>query len=159
MGKNNSTPTPEQIERFWEKTDRSGGEDACWPWIACKHPRGYGQVNWMGKSSRAHRVAYELAKGPFDPSLYVLHACDVPACCNPKHLSVGTQADNMQDCSRKGRAAAGMKSARAKLTDEQVREIRQRRESGESTVKLSREYGVVTSQIWYITHYVQRKDA
>ena len=56
---------------------------------------------------RAHRLAWELANGPIPAGLNVLHRCDNSHCCNPDHLFVGTQADNMDDMRRKGRARNG----------------------------------------------------
>lgn len=52
---------------------------------------------------RANRFAYELAYGPFDKNLFVLHRCDRPACVNPRHLYLDTQAENLRDMSRKKR--------------------------------------------------------
>jgi hypothetical protein len=63
---------------------------------------GYGQI-----ASCAHRLAWELANGPIPKGMQVLHRCDEPRCCNPDHLFLGTQAENMADMSRKGRARNG----------------------------------------------------
>lgn len=64
---------------------------------------GYGRIFLNGVARGVHRVVYELVHGPIPSGCYVLHKCDTPACCEPKHLFAGTQLDNMQDCSRKGR--------------------------------------------------------
>lgn len=61
-----------------------------------------------GKAALAHRVvayAIGIVVSPFyqKGGQVVMHSCDNPACCNPRHLSVGSQSENMQDCSYKGR--------------------------------------------------------
>ena len=98
-------PSRPLAERFWEKVDRSGGTDACWPWIGAIGVHGYGRVNLDGRSTGiASRVAWTLTFG--DPGdLGVLHRCDNPPCCNPAHLFLGTQLDNSRDMVAKGRAA------------------------------------------------------
>ena len=88
-------------ERFEQFVDRSGD---CWVWTGWINHYGYGGFRFRGKSRGAHRVAYELAHGPFDEKLHVLHRCDNPPCVRPDHLWLGTQADNMADMKRKGRA-------------------------------------------------------
>lgn len=99
-------------ERFWSKVDRGGGPDACWLWTAHKTRGGYGQLRVDGHQATAHRVSWELAHGPIPPGhgyhgTCVLHRCDNPPCCNPSHLFLGTNADNMADMKAKGRQARG----------------------------------------------------
>lgn len=91
-------------ESFWASLDRSG---ECWPFTGYRDENGYGVLRFQGKSVLAHRLAFTLANGVIDPDLYVLHSCDNPPCCRPKHLSQGTQLDNMIDAACKGRVAHG----------------------------------------------------
>lgn len=75
----------------------------------------------------AHRAVWLLTKGPIPDGLSVLHDCpegDNLLCCNPRHLWVGTQAQNMADMARKGRAQRGERHAHAKLTASLVVSIR-----------------------------------
>ena len=79
--------------------------NACWGWRgSIQSGGGYALV-----SSRhyAHRIAYEATHGDIPDGMYVLHSCDNPPCSNPIHLFVGTNLDNMEDMSRKGRARNG----------------------------------------------------
>lgn len=66
---------------------------------------GYGRLRVRGVQTRAHRHAYVLVHGVVPHDVDVLHRCDNPICVNPEHLFLGTKTDNMQDMSRKGRAA------------------------------------------------------
>lgn len=112
--------------RFWAKVDRTDLFD-CWLWTATRIQQGYGHFYIAGRLDLAHRVAYELTIGPIPAGLCVLHHCDNPPCVNPAHLWLGTKADNMADCRAKGRRpdVRGENNSRAKLTEENVREIRQ----------------------------------
>ena len=84
-------------ERFWEKVDRSGGPDACWPWTGAKRPGGYGHFRFQtGVSLGAHRVAYLLTLGPVDAELELDHLCANPPCVNPAHLEPVTKAENQR---------------------------------------------------------------
>ena len=90
-------------ERFWARVDRSGGPDACWPWMGERNRDGYGVVRAHRRNLRAHRVARLLSTGSLVPELDICHHCDNPPCCNPAHLFEGTARDNMLDASKKGR--------------------------------------------------------
>lgn len=87
--------------------------------------RGYGRVSRAGVVVSAHRLAFEVTKGPIPDGLEVCHKCDVRSCINPDHLFAGTKQDNMDDMKRKGRAyaAKGEANRNAKLTAKQVAAI------------------------------------
>lgn len=122
------------IARFWPKVDVRT-PDECWEWKACRNTHGYGRVSGKkigGKKHRlgAHRVAWMLANGADSTwGLHVLHKCDNPPCCNPDHLFLGTQADNMADMTAKGRdaAARGTRGTRAKRASCAAPRLRRRR--------------------------------
>ena len=134
--------------RFWSKVAKAG-ENECWSWLGCRSGSGYGSFRVIcdGKEKMrgAHRVSYELEhKMKLTKDQHILHSCDNPICVNPVHLSVGTHAENMADRNEKGRQSRGTNHGAAKLTDDQVREIRKTyAEIADSTQqKLAKKYGV-----------------
>ena len=91
------------IARFWSKINVKGANE-CWNWKqSTRGSLGYGQFRIEDKICDAHRVALELMKGPLKKGRYVCHSCDSPKCCNPRHLFAGTQKNNMDDMTDKGR--------------------------------------------------------
>lgn len=128
-------------KRFWSKVD-VGDPDECWNWSAGTLDRGYGRFNIHDRLWLAHRVAWVLTYGPIPEGLCVCHHCDNPGCCNPYHLFLGTQADNMTDAVRKGRTFQGKRRLWSKLTEEDVWEIRRLLEEGVPKQEIADEFEV-----------------
>jgi len=142
-GHGNSSPSE---KRFWSKVDKT---DNCWNWTAAKI-KGYGTFGIDGKNYRAHRYSYELANGPIPTGMHVLHHCDNPRCVRGSHLFLGTDKDNMADASNKGRVAKGEKHGMAKLTEEDVKQIRIDYANGITGVSLAEKYSVSKSLISFV---------
>ncbi len=87
--------TAPDADRFWVKVDRSGGPDACWPWLAKTEREGYGRVWWKGRSELSHRVSYELTLGAIPDGAHLDHLCRTRYCVNPQHLDPVTMAENI----------------------------------------------------------------
>lgn len=91
---------------------RNPNDDGCMEWEGALNYYGYGQFSFEGKTWAAHRVAYEIANGSIKQSAskwWVLHKCDNPACCNPKHLYLGDAKDNANDMIDRKRQRMGFK--------------------------------------------------
>lgn len=127
---------------FWAKVDVRG-PDECWPWKRSCTPRGYGKVS---ATEYAHRRAYEIAVGPIPPGMEVLHSCDCPPCCNPRHLRAGSHAENMIEASERRRFrpadTRAHRSANARLTWDAVDDLKRRHADGESMRSIARSLGV-----------------
>ena len=84
-------------------------ENECWPASGGGYNKPGWHVTWRfeGRRALAHRVSWELHRGPIPGKLCVLHHCDNPKCCNPNHLFLGTRADNVADMHAKQRARHG----------------------------------------------------
>lgn len=97
-------PKPRPVlDRLDENVDRSGGPDACWPWGKARNEHGYGIIRVSGRNVRAHRLALIRDGDDPGPAVKVLHSCDNPPCCNPKHLHFGTQQKNIAEMHERGR--------------------------------------------------------
>ena len=147
-------------KRFWAKVNKKGPynkrlRSRCWVWEGSTR-NGYGRIYFEGATVPAHRKVWEIKVGKIPEGKQVLHRCDNKVCVNIKHLFVGTQSDNMLDCSRKGRLhkAFGESNYNTKLTNEDVIEIRRRAADGVKQVRLAEEYGLDPANI---SRIVQRK--
>ena len=141
--------------RFWSKI-KAGAPNACWPWQASLigvHGYKYGQfslprgADGKPRTTYAHRFAYELTHGAIPQGLVVLHSCDRPSCCNPAHLSVGTQGDNLRDASAKGHFKVPRPTAHKINTTDLVEIDRLLATGGRGTqARIAKQYGV--SKAW-----------
>jgi hypothetical protein len=139
--------TANTIDDFWANI-RIREPEECWEWQASTVGEGYGSFSWESKNVYAHRFAWSLVNGPIPSGMFICHKCDNRLCCNPNHLFLGTQQDNMQDKMNKGRAPAGENHVSAKLTEEQVAIIRSEYATGTVLQKdLAKRYNVGTQQI------------
>lgn len=142
------------VARFWTKVDMRGVTE-CWPWKASKYGHGHGQFAPFPnqRPMGAHRIAYALLRGPIPAGMCVCHKCDNPPCCNPDHLFLGTPGDNVRDARSKKRMCHGEAHPCARLTSQQVKEIRA---SGETSTVLARRYGISSVSAWRIKVGKQR---
>lgn len=161
------------LERFYNKVQLPDSPDGCWIWAAGTTSAGYGRFSFNKREGLAHRFSYQYFIGAIPEGMYICHRCDNPSCVNPAHLFAATQKDNLADMVRKGRACFGDRNgsrihpervrrgdnhpfklhpekiqrgeahSQAKLTENQVREIRQRFVAGGVNYpQLAHEYGV-----------------
>lgn len=137
-------------KRFFKKVRKTND---CWIWIGAHTPRGYGQMCVNYRNIRATRISLLLHGITVDKDRIVCHRCDTPSCVRPDHLFVGTASDNMRDMVAKGRMPMhlrkgntlyrGEKNPSARLTAEQVKEIRDRYANQDiSQDALAKRYGV-----------------
>jgi hypothetical protein len=143
-------PHDQYVRWFFAQIDRTPSPAGCWLWKRALHHSGYGVAYLNRRQWQAHRLAYHLFIGPIPDGLWVLHQCDNRQCCNPDHLFLGTQADNMSDCARKGRTNKphGEGHSAAKLTEDQAREIlRLRRETSLTMREIGERFGVTIGAV------------
>ncbi len=129
----------ERINQRLGTPDKNG----CIPWTGSTNGAGYGIIRMgkRGRPIRAHRAVYELRFGKIPAGLVILHLCDNPRCVNIDHLRVGTNKDNCDDKVSKLRHRFGERTHFAKLTEDDVREIRGIPAS-ESATSIARKFGV-----------------
>jgi hypothetical protein len=160
-------PKLKLFERLWKSMQvcEHGIECpyCCWPWIKGRDKDGYGIITTTNAFKehiglRVSRVVWEIWHAlPFPPDKEACHYCDWPPCANPSHLWPGTLAENRQDCVAKQRHSRGLNTGvhlhpeafprgvahyRAKLTEQQISDIRMRHAAGEPSRKLGAAYDV-----------------
>lgn len=158
------------IVRFWKHV-RKGNKNECWPWTLSKIGKGYGQCrSKFFSTALAHRIAWELTNGPILDGLDALHKCDNPICCNPNHMFLGNDQDNVDDMISKGRSAhqlgtiarhIGEANGHTKLTYVQVRAIRSLYRLGVCKYKsqIGRIFGIHGGYVKALVEYRFRKSS
>jgi hypothetical protein len=132
------------IERFQSKIIVKG-LDECWECIepaTGEYGRFWDRHNH--KYLQAHRVAWELANGPIPEGMEALHKCDNKRCCNPKHLYIGTQSDNM--CDRVERSTGGNGRSNMMSKDD-ILNINNLINDNISQRKIAKMYGISTAYV------------
>lgn len=139
----------DQWERFWAKIDKT---DGCWLWTGATNSGGYGSFMYAGRLCGAHRlmlVWFGRLVSPIHTGCrsknVVLHSCDNPRCVNPQHLTMGTNSQNQREAYARNlrKPYLGSTHTNAKLTDAQVKEIRDLYDSGQMLqIPLAKKYGV-----------------
>mgnify|MGYP000848901848 FL=1 len=111
-------------QRFLAKVCQRG-PDECWYWSGAQR-NGYGAIKHHGKVIGAHVVAVVLDGRTIPPGMLVTHTCDIKTCVNPRHLELGTAADNLREALDRNinKPITGEQHANAKLSDEKVVLIR-----------------------------------
>ncbi len=158
MKKETNTPL-----NFWAKVETKSN-DECWNWRGSTTRDGYGTFTMNYKTHLTHRLAWELRNGKIPKGKYLLHKCDNRKCCNPNHLILGTQQENVNDMIKKGRQKSLKRGGKKNLTDDEVRDIKTLYSSKKYTQEqLSEIYGVSRMQISLIilgkshAHVIQNK--
>lgn len=134
------------LERLLSKVEKR--DSGCWEFSGFKDSKGYGKISakCYGKVSMpAHRASWIAHKGPIPEGLFVCHHCDNSCCVNPDHLFVGTCGDNVRDMWEKGRGNIppgfrGFNRFAAKLTEDQVRFMREKAKKGATPKELAKEF-------------------
>lgn len=133
------------IERFWDQVDIKSIEE-CWTWMGYKNKKGYGRFGITSYNKYlSHRYCWTICCGDIPLGLFVLHKCDNPSCVNPMHLFLGTNSDNMIDCSNKDRSnkPRGENNPSHKLKTIDIINIRKQYISGEySQRQLAKMYNI-----------------
>jgi hypothetical protein len=130
------------IASFWERVQKT---ESCWLWTGWCNSYGYGQlkVRNHARIQFAHRFSWEIAVGPIPEGHVVRHlVCDNPPCVRPDHLALGLQRDNVADMHAKGRQRPN-----SRLTDNDIRAIRDAAEGGTDLPSLAARYGVVDTTL------------
>lgn len=139
----------------------------CWEWRGARNKDGYGKVSVGMKDWRTHRLAFILAGNDLAEGELVLHQCDNPPCCNPRHLFKGSQLVNRRDCVAKKRTATGDKNGSrvhpekvahgdnhglAVMTSEKVKALREMYDGGDHTIrKLSVYFRISNATVRQVT--------
>ncbi|MCD4661809.1 HNH endonuclease [Agrobacterium sp.] len=137
-----------QPQRFIKEILTSDPSDECIIWPYGRVPRGYGMVTWKGKQQNAHTVVCREAHGePPSPHDEAAHTCGVTSCCNPLHIRWDTHQGNVADKLVHGTHNRGERHNMVKLTETDVRLIRNKMSGTTSVADIAAHFGVTKEAI------------
>lgn len=160
------TPEPWEnkaiVSRFWSKVSVKSDID-CWEWQAGKTSQGYGGFHYGKFSIRAHRFSYQLHNRKINEYECVCHSCDNPSCVNPKHLWIGTRAENNADKEAKGRGTypnqmSGEGNTNYVLTTPEVISIKVMARKGMPQARIASYIGVSAATVCMVVNGDRRKE-
>lgn len=144
-------PSPGSRRKWIDDHVAYQGDD-CLRWPFCYEPNGYGHITEGGISTSASRLMCELAHGVApSPEYESAHSCGKghEGCLNQKHLRWSLPVDNQADRVLHGTDVRGEKNVHAKLSEEDVREIR-RLQGSIGPTALGQRYGVSKTAVMKI---------
>lgn len=133
-------------ERIFRRVNKV---DGCWIWTGCIDKYGYGDMTFLGESIGTHRAAYKAWNGKIPKGKFVCHTCDLPACCNPEHLFIGTPLLNTRDAIKKGRfdSCKGENHYFSKLKDKDVEKMKRLFKESIQMKMIAKIFGVSLSTV------------
>ena len=140
----------EILDRIYSRSEYELNS-GCLLWTGATTNAGYGKISVRGTLQLAHRVVCEATHGAIGGGHYACHRCDTPSCVNPAHLFPATPTENYRDMRKKGRVRvachAGQNNPKARLNEEQVREIKLSLLGGEGVAAVARRMGISNSLV------------
>lgn len=127
--------------------------NGCWEWQGSRNKKGYGHLSYKRKVELAHRISWLMFKGKIPNDMKVCHKCDNPPCINPSHLFLGSQKENVKDMFQKKRKIhEGINHPGAKLTNENIKEIRKLLREGKTQQYIADKYNISNGHVGSIKH-------
>jgi len=141
---NDSRYTTEQ-DRLMSRVEKDS-KTGCWNWTGYTLPEdqgGYGQIMTNNGLALVHRFSYELHRDliPVNQDVHIWRTCENKVCVNPDHLELREGVTT---------PVRGSDHWKAKVTEDDVRDIRRKREAGWSYPELKEHYGMSVSTLWRI---------
>ena len=120
------TPLEEQFWAIWATMEKPEDPTCCWLWPGSRETRGYGRLKVEGKAHKAYRLALIFHGITLAEGEYGCHTCNNKPCVrvHPLHVYRGTPQQNIDDRQKSGHTARGEHHWKAKLTEQDVIEIR-----------------------------------
>jgi len=134
------------VDRFYKSVNIKNWND-CWLWSGSFQKNGYGYLSVSQKNLSAKRVSWAIHNKKNPGNNFICHKCDNPKCVNPAHLYAGTPQDNSNDMKERNRSLRGEKCPAAKLSNDDVVEIKNRYHNGELQRLLAKEFGVTREHV------------